>query len=32
VRIDDAGHSVYFERAARFNDALDSYLHAIAYA
>ncbi|MET0606167.1 MAG: alpha/beta hydrolase, partial [Beijerinckiaceae bacterium] len=32
VRVDDAGHSVYFERAARFNDAVDSFLHAIAYA
>lgn len=32
VRVDDAGHSVYFEHAARFNDAVDAYLAAIGYA
>ncbi|WP_342360559.1 alpha/beta hydrolase [Terrarubrum flagellatum] len=31
ARVEDAGHSVYFERASRFNDALDSYLGAINY-
>lgn len=31
VRVEGAGHSVYFEHAAQFNEAVDAYLGAIAY-
>lgn len=31
VCVENAGHSVYFEHASQFNDAVDAYLRAIHY-
>ncbi|MBN9064405.1 MAG: alpha/beta hydrolase [Rhizobiales bacterium] len=32
VKVENAGHSVYFEHASQFNDAVDAFLAAIDYA